>query len=97
MTNEQIEQAAAEYSNERVEGTFKEQSLFENGFIAGAKWALSQTRWIPYPTQRPSEYGDYWVCRKDGKTHKETWNNTGWAYNDKVITHWMPLPEPPKQ
>ncbi len=31
------------------------------------------------------EYGRYLVIRKDGKTHFETYNGTGWAYNHNVI------------
>lgn len=37
---------------------------------------------------RPPGYGKYLVVRKDGKTHFEVWNGTGWAYNEKVITHF---------
>jgi len=37
---------------------------------------------------RPPEYGKYFVHRKDGKVHWETWNGSGWAYNKKVITHY---------
>ena len=28
---------------------------------------------------RPTEYGKYLICRKDGKIHWETWNGSGWA------------------
>jgi hypothetical protein len=31
------------------------------------------------------KYGRYLVVRRDGKTHLETWNGTGWAYNDVAI------------
>ena len=41
-----------------------------------------------YPEIKPTEYGRYLVVRKDGKKHLETWNNTGWAYNNKVIVNW---------
>jgi hypothetical protein len=50
--------------------------------------------WVAYPETRPDKYGKYFVHRKDGKTHWETWNNTGFAYNDKVITHWMEVKPP---
>ncbi len=33
-------------------------------------------------------YGSYLVIRKDGKTHLETYNGTGWAYNHKVIKYY---------
>jgi hypothetical protein len=37
----------------------------------------------------PTTYGRYEVYR-DGcsKQHYETWNTTGWAYNNNDITHW---------
>lgn len=47
---------------------------------------------LPYPENKPQEYGTYLVVRADGKTHKETWNNTGWAYNNKAIK-WFYLPK----
>lgn len=33
----------------------------------------------------PLEYGRYLIIRRDGNTHLETWNGTGWAYNDVAI------------
>lgn len=50
--------------------------------------------WVAYPETRPDKYGKYFVHRKDGKTHWETWNTSGFAYNDKVITHWMEVKPP---
>lgn len=51
--------------------------------------------WKKYPDKKPTEYGRYLVHRKGcKKTHFETWNNTGWAYNNKDITHWANVPEP---
>lgn len=54
--------------------------------------------WVKYnfhdmPT-RPTEYGKYFVHRKDGKVHWETWNGSGWAYNENVITHWCNITSP---
>lgn len=37
------------------------------------------------------EYGRYLVVRKDGKTHLETFNNTGWAYNNNsIVAYYLP-------
>jgi hypothetical protein len=37
------------------------------------------------------EYGRYLVVRKDGKKHLETFNGTGWAYNNNSIAaFYMP-------
>lgn len=38
-----------------------------------------------YPEEKPSKSGRYLVIRKDGKTHLEVWNTSGWAYNNSVI------------
>lgn len=58
------------------------------------------SKWIKYDfndlSTRPTEYGKYLVCRKDGKIHWETWNTSGWAYNENSITHWAEI-VPPKQ
>ncbi len=49
--------------------------------------------WKPYPSIRPNEYGDYFVYRA-GKIHKETWNTSGWAYNENTISHWLEISGP---
>jgi hypothetical protein len=56
--------------------------------------------WIKYnqenPISHPPNYGKYFVQRKDGKIHWETWNGAGWAYNENVITHWAIIKLPKK-
>jgi len=56
------------------------------------------SNWVAYDwndiSTRPSKYGKYFVHRKDGKVHWETWNGSGWAYNEKVITHWQEVKPP---
>ena len=47
-------------------------TLTPNGYIQGLKL----------------ETGEYLVVRKDGKTHLEMYNGTGFAYNDKVIVYF---------
>lgn len=54
--------------------------------------------WIKVTDRLPSKYGRYLICRLGAKKiHFETWNNTNWAYNSSDITHWMPLPDLPKE
>lgn len=38
------------------------------------------------------EYSEYWteVCQR-------WWNGHHWAGYGEIVTHWMPLPEPPKE
>ena len=43
---------------------------------------------------RPTEYGKYLICRKDGKIHWETWNGCGWAYNHNEIRYWAVIVPP---
>ena len=54
--------------------------------------------WVAYDwndiDSRPKIYGKYFVHRKDGKVHWETWNGSGWAYNENVITHWQEVKTP---
>lgn len=50
--------------------------------------------WKSYPLTRPTECKKYLVCRTDGNWHKEMWNGTGWAYNNKVICFWMEIVSP---
>jgi hypothetical protein len=48
------------------------------------------------PISHPPSYGNYFVCRKDGKLHWETWNGIGWANNESSITHWAKITPPKK-
>jgi hypothetical protein len=51
--------------------------------------------WKKYPDEKPTDYGEYLVHRKGcNKTHFETWNNTGWAYNNNDITHFTKIINP---
>jgi len=54
--------------------------------------------WVAYDFMnlktRPKKYDKYLICRKDGKIHWETWNGSGWAYNEKAIKYWAEI-EPP--
>jgi hypothetical protein len=54
--------------------------------------------WIPYSfnilASRPKVSGKYFVCRKDGKVHWETWNGSGWAYNEASIKYWKDIKMP---
>lgn len=50
--------------------------------------------WKPFPENRPTKYGKYFVIRDDGKIHWETWNGSGWAYNGTVITHFCVINKP---
>lgn len=55
-------------------------------------------KWVEYDwdnrESHPEKYGKYFVRRKDGKIHWETWNGSGWAYNGNVITHYVVIYPP---
>lgn len=57
--------------------------------------------WVAYdwnnPLSHPPTYGSYFVQRKDGKIHWETWNGAGWAYNEKSIVWWAKIVPPIKK
>lgn len=67
-------------------------------FIFAHNQTLANMEWIAFDHDkietRPIEYGKYLVCRKDGKIHFETWNGTGWAYNQNEIRFYTPITSP---
>jgi dihydrofolate reductase len=54
--------------------------------------------WIRCSDGKPTEYGKYEVYRAGCKKQQyQTWNNTGWAYDNRDITHWRPIVPPTTQ
>jgi hypothetical protein len=53
---------------------------------------LIPTIYVDTPEHKKTiQYGKYLVVRKDGKTHLETFNGTGWAYNhNTIIAYYLP-------
>jgi hypothetical protein len=84
--------------------------VFKLGFRSGALWQSSQpinSGWVSVETP-PKESGRYWCYVEEvndlGISHYQ-WNcsyNVGenrWSDQDHffvTVTHWMPLPSPPK-
>lgn len=78
------------------------------GEIVGYPCCKKFTPWIPFSERPPEERGCYLVAVKhwyDGKpvTREAFWNGADWLSCEKRIeitprvTHWMPMPEPPKE
>lgn len=83
------------------------EQAFKNGYSKGYRngYNASHRKWISVKDRLPSESGKYIVC-----SSKDRWNKNnvyqarwyaghGWGQKDKGegITHWMPLPTPPKK
>ena len=55
-------------------------------------------RWIPVTERLPEEYKAVFVCYKSGTVYINYIRQGGkWNCIGDDITHWMPLPEPPKE
>lgn len=70
-------------------------------------------RWISVTERLPEKYIGEWLCYTDdgkimilpydtpGDGSKEcvfyAWDDDGYSYQTFNVTHWMPLPEPPKE
>lgn len=83
------------YSKENgINITFGLLSLIEKALIAYDEIVTIQN-WLEFDfntlEKRPKKYGKYFVMRKDGKVHWETWNGQYWAYNGNVITHFAEI------
>lgn len=79
------------------------------GKIQAERDALNESvqEWIPCSERMPDEIGRYWCYVEEqnslGKSHYQwncSWNGDRWwveSDNGGRVTHWMPLPNPPKQ
>lgn len=87
---------------ERLRYNLQISEYAECSLLAEVKTLENQSThsWTKYswgnPVSHPPAYGSYFIQRKDGKIHWEIWNGAGWAYNEKVITHWAEIFPPEK-
>ena len=79
---------------------------YEKGFEAGKKVATDNNvggKWIPVTERLPANGDTVIVCDAREDYVNCFWYDMGWWYSEGYrvsldeITHWMPLPEPPKE
>ena len=93
---EQIYEASDKYESYRESLGVKDPiALDEIGeaFYTGAEWADAhpQDRWISVEDEQPEDGKVYLVYHKDGTIYFSRY------YPGCPITHWMPVPRPPKE
>ena len=54
--------------------------------------------WISVDDRLPEDSATVLVCHKNGLVTTNAWLGAHWWFKDErnPITHWMPLPQPPK-
>jgi len=104
---EQIKEAARQRADQY--GHPSQWSDTYYGFIDGAHWADSHPQWIPVGKELPEVTIDDWrsenvfFATDDGKSHfgfysnKGVWFSLVYGFNGHQVTHWMPLPAPPRK
>ena len=84
----------------------KTMSAYEIGFIEGAVWADSHPHWISVEDELPEEHTDVLLYDRQenmfvGYRHEMEFSSLIGddleIDHNGTITHWMPLPEPPKK
>ena len=81
---------------------YKADDVF-NAIFDAPSVSVSNWKWIPVTERMPEPFQPVIVCHKNGKgehvvevgfKREDFWRT--WGSRIKNITHWMPLPEPPK-
>lgn len=96
MTREQqmMDSAKLAEQNSRTIDLSKKQ-VFISAYIQGWLEADSHSQWIPVEDGLPNEKGTYLFHFDDGQTRVEGYFPE--LHLSKCVTHWMPLPQPPKK
>lgn len=77
------------------------EQAFKNGYAKG--YEAGKPKWISVKERYPNHGDVVMICTKDNDVQVFQWDNVygGWVgdrynYSTKYVTHWMPLPMPPK-
>ena len=85
-------------ANTQIIGDWGEHYL---GFIHGAEWADAHPHWISVEDKLPKD-GEYvLICNRRGLMTTSLYENKEWIISETYlavnVTHWLPLPQPPKK
>ena len=77
------------------------EQAYKNGYEAGKKDAV---KWIPVTERLPEDWCPVLVMVREvekpllGSYRENVWFHERWntTFINGAVTHWMPLPEPPK-
>lgn len=76
-----------------------------DAYSDGILYGWNNPNWISVEDELPKEQ-DWYLCYNDVEDGSEVlhwegdgnvWMDNDWHYKSKEITHWMPLPQPPRK
>ena len=70
--------------------------LIANGVTVVDKFATTEQEWISVKDRLPDKHTDVLVCQTNGKVLKGWLGSADRWFAPGIVTHWMPLPQPPK-
>ena len=78
----------------RYWGSNTSEEIAENLIANG----VTVQEWISVDDELPEDSANVLVCHKNGLVTTNAWLGANWWFKNErnPITHWMPLPQPPK-
>jgi hypothetical protein len=82
------------------------EQAYKHGYVKG--YEAGKPKWIPVTERLPNYFGDFIVAVKEGTgnrysdyasydPYQQKWRTGCMLGRMDEVTHWMPLPEPPKE